>query len=484
MSEQFLHGVEVVERADLTVSVPTVKSSVIGIVGTAPDALKAKTAKKTIKQEYCEISLTAVNSGSTGNLISLSIIESNKTSIEIDANNILILISNNDKQLMASSIKALLDKSEASAKINFEVKTDGLISKTLKPIFLNGGFDEPFPLNKPTLITNPSDIAKLGASGTLPDHLMAIFDQIGAMIVVVRVEMDKTLPLTISNVIGGVDKITGQNTGIYALKDAETITGAKPRLLIAPGFSDEISVASKFISIAKSLHAIAIVDAPSLNTEQAIKFRGNFGSDRLFIVEPEVNIFKNGITLSVSASSYVAGLIAKIDNEHGFWFSPSNHNINGITGTKRSIDFSLGDANCQANFLNEHDIATIIRKDGFRLWGNRTTSSDSRFSFLCVRRTADMINDSLQRAMLWAVDKPLCHNFVDSIIESVNAYLRHLKSIGAIVNGHAFVRAELNTPSQIEKGNITIDFDFSPMYPAEHITFQSILTNKYLSEEI
>jgi len=38
MPEQFLHGTEVVELNDGTRPIQTVKSSVIGVVGTAPDA--------------------------------------------------------------------------------------------------------------------------------------------------------------------------------------------------------------------------------------------------------------------------------------------------------------------------------------------------------------------------------------------------------------------------------------------------------------
>ena len=68
-------------------------------------------------------------------------------------------------------------------------------------------------------------------------------------------------------------------------------------------------------------------------------------------------------------SACVAGLIAKSDNDRGWWWSPSNQEINGIVGTARAIDFAMGDANCRANLLNESNIATIIRQQGFRLWG-------------------------------------------------------------------------------------------------------------------
>lgn len=38
---------------------------------------------------------------------------------------------------------------------------------------------------------------------------------------------------------------------------------------------------------------------------------------------------------------YIAGLIARSDNENGFWWSPSNQEIYGIVGTARPVDFTM-----------------------------------------------------------------------------------------------------------------------------------------------
>ena len=42
----------------------------------------------------------------------------------------------------------------------------------------------------------------------------------------------------------------------------------------------------------------------------------------------------------------------------------------GIVGLSRPIDFVLGDRASRANLLNEAKVATTIRQNGFRLWGN------------------------------------------------------------------------------------------------------------------
>ncbi|NKD84572.1 phage tail protein, partial [Haematospirillum jordaniae] len=62
-----------------------------------------------------------------------------------------------------------------------------------------------FPLNTPVLVTGSrTEAAKLGSDGSLPDALDGIFDQIGAVVVVIRVDKGKSDAETLANVVGGV----------------------------------------------------------------------------------------------------------------------------------------------------------------------------------------------------------------------------------------------------------------------------------------
>lgn len=344
-----------------------------------------------------------------------------------------------------------------------------------------------FPLNTPVLIAGSrTEAAALGTDGTLPAAIDGIFDQTGAMVVVVRVEEGSDAAATLSNVIGGVDTTSGEYQGAQAFLAAESVLGVTPRLLIAPGFSQEQALVTELISIAGRLRAIVIADGPNTNDADAIAYRGNFGSDRLYLVDPGVKVWDTSTSSEViePASARVAGMIALSDSERGFWWSPSNREMLGITGTARAVDFALGDANARANLLNENEVVTIIRKDGYRLWGNRTTASDAKWAFINVRRTADMINESILQAHLWAVDRNITRTYLGDVVEGVSAYMRSLKAQGAIINGEAWADPELNTPDQIEQGKVTIDFKFTANYPAENLTFRSQLTNEYLVEII
>jgi len=364
------------------------------------------------------------------------------------------------------------------------------------------------PVNTPTLIlgSRAKAVEIFGANDdankdyTIPKALDGIFDQAGAMVVVINVA-DPSNPahlttgsldpanITSADVVGGVDGTTGEYKGVHALLAANSELGVTPRILISPGFTHDMPsgnanpVVSELLGIAENLRAVIIADLPNTNDTDAIDYIGDFGSARVYPIYPWVKVLDSlGAIVEEPASARVAGLIVKSDNERGFWWSPSNLVINGIVGISKPIDFVLGDVNSKANYLNENNITTIIQESGFRLWGNRTLSADPKWAFLQARRTADMINDSLLKAHLWAVDRNITKTYIEDVLEGVNNYLRHLKSIGAIIGGTAFADPELNTPDQIAQGKVSFDFDFTPPYPAEHITFRSKMTDDYLSE--
>jgi len=357
---------------------------------------------------------------------------------------------------------------------------------------------EAFPVNKPVLIAGSrTEAAKLGESGSLPMGIDGIFDQAGALVVVVRVEEGDDDDATMANIVGGTNATTGQYEGVYSLLGAESVVGYQPRIICVPGFTHQRTedtetpgtylanpVVSELLGIADRLKAVIIADGPNSTDEDAFSYAQDFGTARVYVVDPFVTVYDAVTATYVDqpASARVAGAIAKSDNERGFWWSPSNNTIYGIVGTARPVDFALGDPNARANLLNENNVATIIRQDGYRLWGNRTLSSDPKWAFLCVRRTADIINDSLQRAHLWAVDRNLTKTYFDAVVEGVNAYLRHLTAIGAILGGECWADPDLNTPDQLKAGKCYFDFDFTASAPAEHITFRSHLVDDYYKD--
>ena len=301
-----------------------------------------------------------------------------------------------------------------------------------------------------------------------------------------KVEVGYDIPdetaVTAADIAGGVDGATGAYTGVSALLGSESALGFAPRILIAPGYSDTKSVADALVATGNRLRATVPIEGPSTTDDAATTYRNDFGSRRAYLVDPEVQVAgADGTPVSAPNSAYVAGVIARSDTERGFWWSPSNREILGIVGTARPIDFALGDPNARANLLNENEVATIIRENGYRLWGNRTCSADAKWAFLSVVRTADILNDSLLRSHLWAVDRNITKTYLEDVAGGVNAYISELVGRGALIGGQCYP-SDLNTAETIAAGKVYFDFDFTPPSPAERVTFRSRLTNDYLEE--
>ena len=285
-----------------------------------------------------------------------------------------------------------------------------------------------------------------------------------------------------SEIIGGAQG-DGSLTGISALIGAESVIGHAPKILLAPGRSDSQAVANALVSAADRLRAVAVIEGPSTTDAAATAYRDNFGARRAFLVDPGVKVTDaDDETVDRPVSPYVAGVIARSDAERGFWWSPSNRLIHGIVGASREIDFALGDANARANLLNEKAVATVIRQTGYRLWGNRTCSADPKWAFLSVVRIADALDDSLLRAHLWAVDRNITRTYLEDVAEGVNAYIAELVGLGALLGGRCYPTPDLNTPATVAAGKVYFSFDFNPVYPAERVTFRSRLVNDYIEE--
>jgi phage tail sheath protein FI len=522
MSDSFLHGVEVVEIDDGARSITTVKSSVIGLVGSAPigaintpvlihgnireavkkfgppgygftipDALDAifdqagaqvvvinvaDPADATLKTTVAATSMSFDSSGK----IQLPHVAVSGVTL---SGPVVAPMTFSDTKLTLPAGATLTKLQDSTGTTAYTATTDYTVSGTTVTQVTAGAMvsgQKALVTYTVTALTEITDYTLDADSG-----LIAVVSSgkiaSKATLSVAYTYLDPT-KVKKTAVIGGA---TGSTyTGVHGLVSARSTVGVTPRILIAPGFTNQMAVVSEMAGVASKLKAVIIADGPNTTDEAAIAYRNNFGSRRVYVVDPWVRV-TNPVTDATEdqpPSARVAGLIGLRDNEKGFWWSPSNQEISGISGISRTIDFALGDASSAANTLNENEVATIIYQDGYRLWGNRTCSGDSAWAFLNVGRTADMIEESILAAHLWAVDRNITKAYLEAVVEGVNAYLRYLKARGAIIDGKAWADKELNTASTLAAGQVYIDFDFCPPSPAEHITFQATLNTDYLTE--
>lgn len=328
-----------------------------------------------------------------------------------------------------------------------------------------------FPLNTPVLLKGtPTDAVGIGATGTLGDAIDDVFDQVGAYTIVVRVEEGADAATTLSNIVGD----STLRTGVHAFLKAEPMLAIKPRLIAAPGFTsgDGVTanpVVAELSGVLDDLSAVAFVDGPDTDDAAAIAYRSQIGSQRVYVVDPKVLVWDTDLNAYVArpASARFAGVQARVDTELGFWHSLSNKPINGIGGTSRAVVYEK-----QSNYLNENNVNTIINLgSGYITWGNRAATSDDLWQFLCVRRTADFINEAILNAYLEFVDKPFSKANLRFMLESGNAAMRNFKAQGAILGGRVWIEESRNDPTEMAAGKITLSVDFEPPAPMEDIRF-------------
>ena len=325
------------------------------------------------------------------------------------------------------------------------------------------------------LLTRESEaVAAFGPGSAITRAAKAIFTRSKAVIVACGVAKLEDAALQTSAIIGGV-KADGKRTGLQALLDGKSRFNAQPRLLVAPGHSATQAVATAMDGLATKLRAIAIVDGPNTTDEAAMEYAKNFGSKRIYMVDPGVQQFDTvaSKTIDSPASAWAAGMFAYTDAEYGFV---------GITGTTRPIEFLDGDETCRANLLNNANIATIIRDDGYRLWGNRTLSSDPKWAFVTRVRTVDIVMDAILAGHKWAVDRSITKTYISDVTEGLQAFMRDLKNQGAVINFEVYADTELNTASQLEQGKVFWNIRFTDVPPAENPNFRVEVTNQWLTE--
>lgn len=136
----------------------------------------------------------------------------------------------------------------------------------------NDASDTLWPKDKPKMILGDGDdMNGLGDTGTLPQFLKGIHDhasrKVAQTVVAVRVEEGANVNATMSNVLGSSSALTG----MHALRRAFPDLGAKPKILIAPGFTS--------IKPTDGVASIAIDNAgQNYTSAPAVAFTGGGGS--------------------------------------------------------------------------------------------------------------------------------------------------------------------------------------------------------------
>ena len=293
--------------------------------------------------------------------------------------------------------------------------------------------------------------------------------------------------VTEEDIKGGIDSVTGKRKGFELLRDGFNLFGADAKILICPEFDKTASCAAALSTLAEQLKAVAYVQLPKgTSLSKAIQARGPIGvlnasasSERVRHFYPYALGSSNTLE---SLAVHAAGLRMKTDTDNGYWFSTSNRQLQGVIGMEVPLTARVDDEQSETNLLNAVGITTIFNSfgTGFRLWGNRSSNYPTVthiINFETALRTGDLIDESIRRTELQFIDRPIDDALIDSLLETVDTYLRALPSI---VGYSVSLDYDTDLVDEFSKGHVPLMYEYTPKLPAELISNKSVMTRKYL----
>ncbi|WP_153799073.1 phage tail sheath family protein [Foetidibacter luteolus] len=463
MATNFIHGVETIEIDNGLVAVNEVKTAVVGLVGIAPKGDKNKIVLVRNTQDAAQFGIQVPGFN----------IPQSLAHILAQGNGAILVVNVFDNVAHTTAVAA-------------ESKTvaDGKLKLASAPI-------GPVTLSKPD--DSPSDFV-LNTDYTLDDfgNFQVIKGRI-ANGTVIKFAYKKLNAAAITEaVINGTVAGNGARTGLKCYDLAFNQFGYNAKIFIAPGYSAIAAVAAEMLVAANKFRGVAVLDSTyGMSVSDAIAARGgasssnfNTADERAILLYPYLKAYDEATgsdQVDFPYSAFYAGVMAATDREFGYWFSPSNKPIRGITGVEKQISASLNDDTADTNILNAAGITTVFNSfgTGFLAWGNRNASfpvNTTPKNFISMRRIADVIHESLEQACMQFSDRPINMALIDDIRQTGNNFIGILVGRGALIEGSRVVFKKANNPDpDLANGHVKFDIEFMGATPAERITFLSRL---------
>lgn len=176
----------------------------------------------------------------------------------------------------------------------------------------------------------------------------------------------------------------------------------------------------------------------------------------------------------IPPSGPTLGRYAYTDGSIGVWKSPAGVN-DGAMRTVVALQQQLTDADQDS--LNPNGINTLrnLINYGNVIYGARTVSQDTQWTYVSVRRLFIYVEQSLKNSLQWVVFEPNDQALWSAVTRDVDAFLTTLWNQGGLFGATAqeafFVTCDAsnNPPETRMLGQLYIDIGLAPVYPAEFV---------------
>ena len=233
-----------------------------------------------------------------------------------------------------------------------------------------------------------------------------------------------------------------------------------------------IGLQGRLVELAERIQSfIVLLDVPpGLHHRQILGWRSCFASSYAAGYHPWLTVAGTDRPVPITPSAVAAGIIARREATRGIPFGPANELGVGVVNVRVPVSPDSHDELHQAG-VNVY----LLERDGVRLWGARTLSSEPQLRQISVRRLMTMLRRTLEREMQWAAFEPNDVALQARVRHMLESFLRQLYAAGAFrgaTQSDAFyVRCDetLNTVQATDAGQLVAEVGVAPSEPLEFI---------------
>ena len=357
------------------------------------------------------------------------------------------------------------------------------------------GLTQKGPLNKPTLITSFPEFQRIfggylgksyGDYRYLPHAIEGFFQNEGQKVYVNRLETTSIdeRELTRSGIhqdicalldeaiIGNDSEKPKRKTGLAAFENIDEI-----KIIAIPNGTTKKIQRAMIAHCEQIRNRFAVLDPKKCGTLQEIQEQRSLcDSKYAALYYPWIRI-RHPVTretLPIPPSGHICGIYARNDAQRGVHKAPANETIYGALGPDVQIN------KAQQDILNPQGIDCLreFSGRGFRVWGARTTSNDSTWKFINVRRLFLYLEESIEKGTRWVTFEPNNEKLWARVQQTITQFLTRVWRDGALMGATPekafFVKCDRTTMTQndIDNGRLIVLIGAAPVKPAEFVIFR------------
>jgi uncharacterized protein len=274
-------------------------------------------------------------------------------------------------------------------------------------------------------------------------------------------------------------------TGFEALADLDDIS-----IVAAPGSTygylkdsawqpNALNIQGQLLTHCENMkYRVAVLDAPDgAITGDIVGYRQKLrASSYGALYYPWVTIMDpvSGKEMAVPPSGLIAGIYARNDSRYDVSKAPANEPVNLAIGLPQLINKG------QQDLLNPMGINCIrfFPGKGYLVWGARTISSDTDWTYINARRYLVYLEHSIDNGTQWAVFMNNGPDLWKQVVSTITGFLYNEWANGRLMGDSAaqafFVKCDRTTMTQndLDNGRLICEIGVSIFKPAEFVIFR------------